>query len=316
MPFQRSRPAPARRALAAFAPLVAIAVAHAAGCSDARGVRPSPSTPIPAPAPAPLPSPSPREAADDDAIDEDDLPSRGPLPLPAPDDHAVGSPPAHPRTFDDAKRLLLGIYAAAGPSRMRTLYCDCVYVGHAVDTSSCGYLVQSDPARAARLEWEHVVPASAFGRAFREWREGHASCVKKNRPYRGRKCAHLASPEFARIEGDMHNLFPEDGEINNLRGDRMMAIIPGEARRYGACDIEITSTLFEPRPDIRGEVARAYEYMDEAYPRLGLLPDGYRAQMAEWDADDPPDAWERARNDKIAALQGNRNRFIDRAPPR
>ena len=30
-------------------------------------------------------------------------------------------------------------------------------------------------------------------------------------------------------------------------------------------------------------------------------------------AEDPPDAWEKTRNDKIAAIQGNRNRFIDRA---
>lgn len=226
------------------------------------------------------------------------------------------SAPAQPRSFDDAKRLLLKIYAEAGPAQMRTLYCGCAYAGHVVDTASCGYAVQSDPLRAARLEWEHVVPASVFGRTFPEWREGAPACVKKNRAYRGRKCAHLASRAFARIEGDMHNLFPEDGEINNLRGDRMMAVIPGEARAYGACDFEITSTLFEPRPAIRGRIARAYEYMDATYPGLGILPDGYRAQMAQWDADDPPDTWERARNDKIAALQGNRNPFIDRAPSR
>ena len=31
----------------------------------------------------------------------------------------------------------------------------------------------------------------------------------------------------------------------------------------------------------------------------------------QWHQMDPPDAEEKARNDKIASLQGNRNRFID-----
>ena len=288
----------------AFAALV---VVYAAACTDARDLRPVVATP-------------PNVVPHDDDPEEanvDDVPTpTSPEPSPSPSPSPFRTTPARPRSFDDAKRLLLGIYAAGGAAHTRTLYCNCAYVGHVVDTASCGYAVQSDAARAARLEWEHVVPASAFGHAFREWREGSPSCVKKNKPFRGRKCAHLASRAFARIEGDMHNLFPEDGEINNLRGDKMMAIVAGEERRFGACDIELTSTLFEPRPDIRGDVARAYEYMDETYPGLDLLPDGYRAQMAEWDAQDPPDAWERARNAQIAELQGNRNRFIDRAPPR
>lgn len=29
------------------------------------------------------------------------------------------------------------------------------------------------------MEWEHIVPAENFGRAFREWRVGDPACVNK-----------------------------------------------------------------------------------------------------------------------------------------
>jgi endonuclease/exonuclease/phosphatase family metal-dependent hydrolase len=41
------------------------------------------------------------------------------------------------------------------------------------------------------------------------------------------------------------------------------------------------------------------------------MPAGQLDLMREWDRRDPPDAAERARNDRIAELQGVRNRFID-----
>lgn len=31
--------------------------------------------------------------------------------------------------------------------------------------------------RAKKVEWEHVVPAENFGRAFSEWRDGQEYCV-------------------------------------------------------------------------------------------------------------------------------------------
>ena len=33
--------------------------------------------------------------------------------------------------------------------------------------------------RSKKIEWEHVVPAENFGRAFSEWRDGHSDCITK-----------------------------------------------------------------------------------------------------------------------------------------
>ena len=101
--------------------------------------------------------------------------------------------------------------------------------------------------RAQRIEWEHVVPAHAFGQSFKEWREGHPDCVTQSgKAYKGRKCASKVNIEYRRMEADMHNLFPAIGEVNGDRSNYSMAILPGEPRLYGKCDVEISSRKIEP----------------------------------------------------------------------
>ena len=254
---------------------------------------------------------------------------------PAPDAGGAPEPgPAGPsgnqriRSFDEAKRALLQIY-----ERHRVdLYCGCTFVpepgrGLRVDLEGCGYVVFRDATRAARIEWEHVVAAATFGRTFREWTEGDDRCVdRKGKRFKGRKCAER-SPEFARMEGDLHNLFPVVGEVNGIRGDLPMGLLdppdrtPAHHRRtsdvftFGACRSTIERGVFMPRPEVRGDVARASLYMDRAYPSRQILDEARRALFERWSAEDPPDEWERERNRAIAARQGNSNPFIDTFEP-
>ena len=97
-----------------------------------------------------------------------------------------------------------------------------------VDFTSCGYMPQKDNKRAHRIEWEHVVPAEAFGQSFKEWREGHPDCVdNRGKSFKGRKCAEKVNPEFRQMQADMYNLYPAVGEVNGLRSNYSMAMIPG-----------------------------------------------------------------------------------------
>jgi deoxyribonuclease-1 len=50
--------------------------------------------------------------------------------------------------------------------------------------------------------------------------------------------------------------------------------------------------------------------MRAAYPEHVTLDDAHRALFDRWDAEDPPDDWERERNRRIAERQGNANPFI------
>ena len=72
-----------------------------------------------------------------------------------------------------------------------------------------------------RAETEHIVPVENFGRTFVEWREGHPLCVHSDdSPFKGRRCAQLASEEYREMEADMHNLYPAIGCVNAARGNR------------------------------------------------------------------------------------------------
>jgi len=48
------------------------------------------------------------------------------------------------------------------------------------------------------------------------------------------------------MEADMHNLKPSAGEINGLHSNYSFAMISGEPRRFGACDMEIEDRKAEP----------------------------------------------------------------------
>jgi deoxyribonuclease-1 len=89
--------------------------------------------------------------------------------------------------------------------------------------------------------------------------------------YKLSDCAKKMAPAFRFMEGDLHNLEPAIGEINGLRFNYSMAMIEGEARQFGACDVEIADRKIEPRPEIRGDIARIYLYMDTSYPGRGII---------------------------------------------
>jgi deoxyribonuclease I len=213
------------------------------------------------------------------------------------------------RNFREAKRLAAGMHSERG----LTLYCRCRYSGKKIDLDSCGLKPARDVKRAKRLEWEHVVPAEAFGQSFVEWRVGSSRCVKRGKTYRGRKCAEK-NPDFAKMEGDLYNLFPEVGEVNGLRSNYSMAEISALGKfagtTFGGCKARIFESKFEPMDFAKGTVARAYLYMDGAYPGRGIISDKNRKLFAAWDATYPVEPWECDLYRKIRKVQPNANPIL------
>jgi len=213
------------------------------------------------------------------------------------------------RDFEEAKKLLMEkVYY----DHRETIYCGCPFDGRKrIDLAACGYVPRKDPRRASRLEWEHVVPAHAFGQSFVEWRDGHPDCVdREGRPFKGRECARRVSDEFRRMEADMYNLYPAVGEVNGDRSNYSMAEIPGEKREYGACDVEIEDRKIEPREAGRGLIARTYLYMEETYPGHGVVSGKNRKLFEAWDALHPVNDWECERMRRVEAVQKSENRLL------
>lgn len=206
-------------------------------------------------------------------------------------------------SFRTAKNI---IYDTHKDLKMETtFYCGCTYKKRKPVFSSCGYKVRKRKTRAGRTEIEHVMPASRFGHTFSEWTEGHPSCERKGREYKGRSCAEDASPEFVLMESDLFNLQPSVGEVNGDRLDYEWGELKGEAREYGDCDMEIRDQLAEPPSSVRGDIARVYLYMAWAYPGRIELSEKELAMYTAWDKSDPVSKDELRRAEELSREQGN-----------
>jgi deoxyribonuclease I len=213
------------------------------------------------------------------------------------------------QSFEKAKRTLGRVINA---EHRITIYCGCAYsTTGRMDFTGCGYVPKQDQERAHRLEWEHVVPAEAFGQSFPEWRDGSPECVNsKGHPFKGRECARKASVAFRYMEADMYNLYPEIGELNALRSNLPMGEVQDESHPFGRCDVKLADNAFEPRPEVRGDVARTYMYMNAAYPKRGIISRKNKKLFAAWSEIDPVDAWECERSRRIEKAQGNVNQIL------
>ncbi len=183
-------------------------------------------------------------------------------------------------------------------------YCGCKITSQGkkgvVDLASCGYKVRKNENRASRIEWEHVMPAWQFGHLRQCWQDG------------GRKqCA--KDPGYRKIESDMHNLQPAVGEVNGDRGNFMYSQWNGGEGQYGQCEMKVDfkAKLAEPPARARGSIARTYFYMRDQY-QLPLSRQQTQLFTA-WDKLYPVTAWECTRDERIAAIQGNHNPYVQRA---
>ncbi len=124
---------------------------------------------------------------------------------------------------------------------------------------------------------------------------------------------------------DVHHLRPTDVSVNSTRGNKDFDIggsAVGEAPgNYTDAD------SWEPRDAVKGDVARMIFYMDVRYEggdgfadlelndqvSNGTAPfHGRLSVLLQWNAQDPPDAFEQRRNQVIYDdLQHNRNPFVD-----
>jgi len=205
---------------------------------------------------------------------------------------------AAPDDFSEAKRLAQRIYS----DESQTFYCSCPLRwqgGKGIpDLKACGYQVRKNGPRAQRIEWEHVVPAHQFGRSLRCWQRG------------GREQCGRDDKEFQRMEADLFNLKPAIGEVNGDRANFAFAELPGVPPQHGACPIRIDfkRKLAEPRPEIRGDIARIYFYMADKY---ALQLDKMQQQLfLKWHQADPVDARELQLQQRIAQQMGQPNYFV------
>jgi len=145
--------------------------------------------------------------------------------------------------------------------------------------------------------------------------------------------------DFGELTGpgtDLHHLRPADVTVNSKRGSLDFdeggsaytdpSPPPGVASGVTGCSVD--SDSWEPRDEVKGDVARMMFYMAVMYEGEGgydfvdlelneLVNNGEAPYIGRlsvlkaWHEADPVSDWERRRNERIFERQGNRNPFID-----
>ncbi|EKA62776.1 endonuclease I [Janibacter hoylei PVAS-1] len=123
---------------------------------------------------------------------------------------------------------------------------------------------------------------------------------------------------------DLHHLRPTDVTVNSDRGN--LDFDNGGSENGEAAGNYSDSDSWEPRDEVKGDVARMIFYMAVRYEsgdRIDLEVNdqvnngsnpymGRLSVLKQWSQEDPPDAFEQRRNERIFDnWQGNRNPFID-----
>jgi len=125
---------------------------------------------------------------------------------------------------------------------------------------------------------------------------------------------------------DAHHLRPCNPSVNSSRSNKDFD--KGGTPHHIATKCKSDSDSWEPRDDMKGDVARMIFYMAVRYEGQNGDPDlelyngvnsspnkeplhGNLSVLIKWNRQDPPDAFERRRNEIVYQYQNNRNPFID-----
>lgn len=134
---------------------------------------------------------------------------------------------------------------------------------------------------------------------------------------------------------DMFNLYPSNGTANETKSnyplsevDATKATFNNGVSKLGPSTFSgYTGTAFEPADEYKGDFARTYLYMATCYQTISTWTtysycmfenDTYPTLntwavnlLLKWNEADPVSTKETTRNNKIYAIQGNRNPYID-----
>lgn len=181
-----------------------------------------------------------------------------------------------------------------------------------VDKQSCNYIPRKPKnKRSNYIEWEHIVPAHAFGHVLTCWNKGNDKCYSKSKDkyYKGRKCCNKVNKQFKLMQADMYNLAPAIGELNADRSNFTFTMISGEPKKYGEVDFEVDfkARKVEPPEFAKGQIARTYLYFKKTYD-LPISKKQMKLYKA-WNKQYPITHKERIVYNKIEILQGNKIKF-------
>jgi len=159
---------------------------------------------------------------------------------------------------------------------------------------------------------------SRFGGGADDWNREHVWAK-----------SHGGFGDVAPAGTDLHHLRPTDASVNSTRGNKDFdegGSKVNDVFGVGSSFSYYDGDSFEPRDEVKGDVARIIFYMAVRYDGSDTSADlelndsvnngssrymGKLSILLHWNREDPVDDFERNRNEVIYSYQENRNPFID-----
>lgn len=206
-----------------------------------------------------------------------------------------------PENYNQAKQAARMIWN----EQRATFYCGCHYNKQGyINFKSCSYQ-PVNKRRDQKIEWEHVVPVSWYGRGRDCWQKNYCQDGQKKSP-RGRKCCQRTDPEFVAMESDLHNLVPIERDVNRARSHfpfiELGLDTSDKSLNYRGCPVVIDqSTGYALPPQGRkGWIARINLYMIKKYG-ITVSKDLIKTYQS-WDKQFPPTEQEIAWRKRVEAV--------------
>ncbi len=158
------------------------------------------------------------------------------------------------------------------------------------------------------VHWMHIVPLKQLARDYACYQQ---KCVnKKGKIFKGLHCCKQHDVLFQRMIKDLHNLVPETKQLKQQRAHSVFAEFSNSSSPSNRCQLFLDKKRrrLEPPPSKRGMIARTYLYMKDTYPFT--LSAEETALYWQWHQRYPVTPAERERNEKIFALQGRKNHYV------
>ena len=173
----------------------------------------------------------------------------------------------------------------------REIYCGCpIYYEGAVKFEkgplACKYEPPEGNTDDKRIDIEHIVPKSRFRRDFPS----------------------ISQERLNLLSNDFHNMYPGIGVINTKRQVKPYAEGKITSIQYGRCETTIGNSFIHPRDASKGQIARAYLYMES----IGAirLTESEKSTYNKWHLNHRPQKEECEREKIIFSIQGKHNPFI------
>jgi deoxyribonuclease I len=186
-----------------------------------------------------------------------------------------------------------------------TFFCDDVFSPKGeIDFQPC----DNCPLIHKKIQWMPIVPLWELAKQLNCYQE--KMCInKKGQAFKGLRCCQQLDRSYQKMSVDLHNFVPEVPLLKQQRRRFAFGFVQHHASS-NACHLYIDQKqkIVEPSPHLRGMIARIYLYMRDTY-HFPLSPAQTNLFLA-WHKEYPVSEWERERNEKIRALQGNGNPYI------